>query len=171
MNVKHSLALIVIAALIPMFAATAVAVPSGAVVAPADNATVEVLESNSDFVNHIHVWGPHADLEVTDDETGETRSLTTKAGKEIKLEIRSTLGGVEQGIWRSGPAERNPDGAVHAIVTANLDGSCLLVEFEDTEASGWADDPDEPNYVDAVFWVYPDSLDFDTSQCPEPASV
>jgi hypothetical protein len=171
MSVEHSLALIVVAALIPTFAATALAVPEGAVVAPADNVTVEVLESNSDFVNHLHVWGPHMDLEVTDDETGQIRSLTTRAGKEIKFEIRSTLGGVEQGIWRSGPAERNPDGAVHAIVTSSPDESCLLVEFEDTDASVWADDPDEPNYVDAVLRIYPDSPDFDISQCPEPAGI
>ena len=146
---------------------TALAKPPGAVTAPADEVTVEILQSNSHFVNHIHLFGPAVDLGVTDDDTGAIREISTKAGSEIKFEIRPFDGDVlAAGPWRSGPGDRNPDGEVHAIVTANSDGSCLLVEFEDIDASGWGT-ADEPNYVDAIFWVYPTSPGFDTSSCPE----
>lgn len=148
----------------------ALAKPPGAVLAPADEVTLEILESSSDFVNHLYLWGPEIDLLVTDDDTGSLRTMSTKAGNEIKMEIRPFFGGSPiAGPWRSGPADRNPDGQVHALVTANSDGSCLLVEFEDTDAAGWDADPDEPNYVDAVMWLYPTTTPaFDTSDCPTP---
>ena len=156
---------------------TAVAKPPGAVIAPADSVTIEILESSSAFTNEIHLWGPGLDLEVTDNETGALVSLETKEGGEIKFEIRPTFDFDEDGAldpaggpWRSGPAERNPDGAIHALVTPNSDGSCSLVEFEDLDASTWPAFEDEPNYVDAVFWVYPDTTEgFDTSTCPAPS--
>jgi hypothetical protein len=146
---------------------TAWAQPPGAVIAPADDVTIEILQSNSAFVNHIHLFGPGVDLGVTDDDTGETRQISTRTGREIKFEIRPFHEGeLVAGPWRSGPGDRNSDGEVHARVTANSDGSCLLVEFEDTDGAGWADDPDEPNYVDAIFWVYPSTTPgFDTSSC------
>jgi hypothetical protein len=148
--------------------ATALAKPPGAVIAPADDVTIEILQSNSAFVNHIHLFGPGLNLGVTDDDTGATREISTTAGTEIKFEIRPFHGGVQMaGPWRSGPGDRNPDGEIHALVTANGDGSCVLVEFEDTDASGWDADPDEPNYVDAIFWVYPSTAGFDTTFCPE----
>jgi hypothetical protein len=149
-----------------LVASPAIAMPPGAVIAPADEVTIEILESNSEFVNQIHLFGPSFDLGVTDDDTGATRIISAKAGKEIKFEIRPFVDGeLVAGPWRSGPADRNSDGQIHAMVTANSDGSCLLVEFEDTDGSGWDADPEEPNYVDAIFWVYPSS-GFDTSLCP-----
>ncbi len=142
-------------ALVIVIASAASAMPPDAVTAPADRVTIEVMESNSDFVNRISLWGPSVDLGVTDDDTGATRTIGARAGREIKLQITpydptNTL--EVGGPWRSGPGGRNGDGRVHAQVTTV--GTCSLVEFEDVDASQWGT-VDEPNFVDAVLHIYP----------------
>lgn len=142
-------------ALVILIASAASATPPNAVVAPADSVTVEVLESNSDFVNRISLWGPSVDLAVTDDDIGATRSISTRAGREIKLQISPydpTNTVLVAGPWRSGPGGRNSDGQVHVQVSTV--GTCTLVEFEDLDASQWGT-ADEPNFVDAVIHIYP----------------
>jgi hypothetical protein len=128
--------------------------------------TLEVLESNSDFVNRISLWGPSVDLTVTDDDTGAIRTVSTRAGREIKLQITPydpTNTVRVGGPWRSGPGVRNSDGQVHARV--NTVGSCSLIEFEDVDAGQWGT-ADEPNFVDAVLLVYPAGTR--PATCPAP---
>lgn len=153
-------------AFVIVIASAASATPPNAVIAPADTVTIEVLESNSDFVNRISLWGPSFDLAVTDDDTGALRSISTGAGREIKLQIapydpsnRLSVAGP----WRSGPGDRNRDGRVHVRVTTVAD--CSLVEFEDLDATDWGPDA-EPNFVDAILHVYPTGPK--PANCPTP---
>ena len=142
-------------AVVIVIASAASAAPPNAVVAPSDTVTLEILESNSDFVNRISLWGPSIDLSATDDDTGSVRTVSTRAGREIKLQITPydpTNTVQVGGPWRSGPGARNIDGQVHTRVTT--EGRCSLVEFEDLDASQWGV-ADEPNFVDAVLLVYP----------------
>jgi hypothetical protein len=154
------------AAVVIVIASAASATPPNAVTAPADSVTIEILESNSDFVNRISLWGPPRDLTVTDDDTGAIRTISTRTGREIKLQITpydATNTFVVGGPWRSGPDARNIDGRVHARVTTV--GTCSLVEFEDLNASQWGA-ADEPNFVDAVLHVYPSGPK--PASCPAP---
>jgi hypothetical protein len=153
-------------ALMIIIASAASATPPNAVIAPADGVTIEILESNSDFVNRISLWGPSVDLMLTDDDTGAMRTIRARAGREIKLQIApydSTNTFAVGGPWRSGPGDRNGDGQVHARVTTA--GTCSLVEFEDLDASDWGA-VDEPNFVDAILHIYPTGPK--PSSCPMP---
>jgi hypothetical protein len=153
-------------ALVIVIASAASATPTDAVIAPADTVTIEVLESNSDFVNRLSLWGPSVDLAVTDDDTGAVRTVSSRAGREIKLQITPydpTNTVQVGGPWRSGPGARNSDGQVHARVTTV--GDCSLVEFEDLDAADWAA-ADEPNFVDAVLHIYPSGPK--PATCPAP---
>lgn len=117
---------------------------------------LEVMESNSDFINHIYlVEGSSSTFLATDDDTGTIVSLPpTRPGKELIFEIRvfDPDGNPIGDVWQSGSASRNADGAVHAIVQ-RCPGNQYVVNFEDIPASGWTA-PDEPNYVDAIFRLF-----------------
>lgn len=127
---------------------------SGMVRATAANMEVEILESNSDFINYIYLVSPGPDLLIgADDDTGTTVALpTVMPNQELIFEIRVFDGAVDTGMrWQTGPPARNPDLRRHALVEYRADGS-ILVSFEDLDASGWGV-ADEPNFVDAVFEV------------------
>lgn len=117
---------------------------------------LEVLESNSDFINHIYlVYGSTSTFLATDDDTGTVVNLPpTKPGKELIFEIRvhDPDGNPTGEVWQSGPGSRNVDGAVHALVD-RCNRNQYIVRFEDIHSSGWGTG-DEPNYVDAVFRLY-----------------
>jgi hypothetical protein len=42
--------------------------------------TVEILQSDSSFMHHLRLWRPEVDLDVTDDDVGSTRDVTTHRG-------------------------------------------------------------------------------------------
>lgn len=117
---------------------------------------VEILESNSDFFNHIYLVSPVEMFIAVDDKTGKIVPLPpVTPGTELIFEIRvhfpmdTPLGMA----WQSGPGTRNADGAVHALIE-KCPTRTYIVNFEDLDASGWGA-ADEPNYVDAVFAVRP----------------
>ena len=120
------------------------------------NYQLEVLDSNSDYINHIYlVQGSTATFLATDDDTGTIVNLPpTKPGEELVFEIRvhDPAGNPLGDVWQSGDASRNADGAVHALVD-RCNRNRYTVRFEDISASGWSA-PDEPNYVDAVFKLF-----------------
>lgn len=120
------------------------------------NYQLEVLESSSDFVNHIYlIQGSTATFLATDDDTGTVISLPpTSPGSELIFEIRvfDPAGNFTGDVWQSGDASRNADGAVHALVD-RCNKNRYIVRFEDIPASGWGA-PDEPNYVDAIFRLF-----------------
>ena len=129
---------------------------NGKVKAPARFNEVEILESNSDFVNHIWLVSPGPDLFIAlDDDTGTIVALPeVKKGKELIFEIRvHAPDGTHLYTWKSGPPSRNPDHVKH-VSLANLPGYAIQVNFEDIPASEWGV-ADEPNYVDAIFVVRP----------------
>lgn len=117
---------------------------------------MEILESSSDFINHIYlIQGSTATFLATDDDTGTIVNLPpTKPGHELVFEIRvhDPAGNPIGDVWQSGDALRNADGAVHALVD-RCNRNRYVVRFEDIPASGWSA-PDEPNYVDAVFRLF-----------------
>jgi len=130
---------------------------SGKVKAPAPHLEVEILPSNSDFINHLYLVSPGPDLFIaTDDDTGIVVPLPpVRRNQELVFEIRvHDPDGNDTGVrWQTGPPSRNPDRAGHARVTYQADGS-IRVEFEDIDASGWGM-ADEPNFLDAIFVVSP----------------
>lgn len=117
---------------------------------------LEVLESNSDFINHIYLLqGSTSTFLATDDDTGTIVSLPpSKPGRELIFEIRvhDPDGNPIGDVWQSGPGSRNADGAVHAMVD-RCNRNQYIVRFEDLPASGWGA-ADEPNYVDAIFRLF-----------------
>jgi hypothetical protein len=131
---------------------------SGKVKAPAANLEVEILESNSDFVNYIYLVSPGPALLIgPDNATGTVVSLPgVTPGTELVFEIRvfEPDGVTDTGLrWRSGPPSRNADNERHVQLT-NTAGGGIMVAFEDIDGSGWGI-ADEPNFVDAVFEVRP----------------
>lgn len=129
---------------------------SGIVRAQAVNLEVEILQSHSDFVNHIYLVSPGPELFLgTDDDTGLITALPpVTPGTELVFEIQVFDGAVDTGDrWQSGPAGRNSDHAKHVELTA-LSSDQIQVNFEDLPADAWGV-ADEPNFVDAVFVVRP----------------
>ncbi len=131
---------------------------SGKVKAPAANLEVEILESNSDFVNYIYLVSPGSALLIGPDHaTGTIVSLPAVApGTELVFEIRvfEPDGVTDTGMrWRSGPPSRNSDNEKHVQLTAGASGG-IIVAFEDIDGSGWGV-ADEPNFIDAVIEVRP----------------
>lgn len=126
------------------------------VLATKRNYQLEVLESSSDFINHIYlIQGSTATFLATDDDTGTVINLPpTEPGQELVFEIRvhDPAGNPIGDVWQSGDSSRNADGAVHALVD-RCNRNRYIVRFEDIHASGWTA-PDEPNYVDAVFRLF-----------------
>jgi hypothetical protein len=108
---------------------------------------------------------------LTNNDSGATLQIETEQDEEIVLQIQPLpAGSPVAGPWKSGPTSRNPDGAVHALVTTIEGPHCLLVVFEDEDAADWGDHPDEPNYSDTLLWVYPTvSPPYDTAECPREA--
>jgi hypothetical protein len=130
--------------------------PPGIVKAPARFCEVEILESNSDFINHIYLVSPVEMFVATDDDWGTIVELPeVSPNDELIFEIRvHDPSNVPTGdVWQTGPASRNADGAVHAIIH-KCPRRVVKVNFEDIHADGWGVG-DEPNYVDAVFEVRP----------------
>lgn len=130
--------------------------PPGTVNALAPLNEVEILESNSDFINHIYLVSPIEMFIGTDDELEKIVALpAVMPHTELIFEIRvHAPDGTPLGVsWQTGPASRNTDGAVHAIIQ-RCPMRMQRVNFEDIDASAWGTD-DEPNYVDAVFVVRP----------------
>lgn len=130
--------------------------PPNYVLSTKRNYQMEVLESNSDFINHLYlVRGNTTTFLATDDDTGTIVNLpATRPGRELIFEIRvhDQDGNPIGDIWQSGPGSRNADGAVHALVE-RCSQNQYIVKFEDIPASGWSA-PDEPNYVDAIFRLF-----------------
>jgi len=129
---------------------------SGKVRATAANLEVEILESNSSFINHIYLVSPGPELFIgTDDDWGTVVALPAVApNTELIFEIRVFDGTVDTGMrWQSGPPARNVDHKFH-VVLGMLSGEEIQVNFEDIHGDGWGVE-DEPNYVDAVFVVRP----------------
>ncbi|HUF08857.1 MAG TPA: hypothetical protein VMO47_06020 [Rhodothermales bacterium] len=128
---------------------------SGKVKAPAADLEVEILESNSDFINHIYLVSPGPDLFIgTDDDWGTVVALpSVRRNEELIFEIRvHDPSNVDTGVrWQTGPPSRNSDHQFHAQVEYQTDGS-IKVSFEDVDASSWGVG-DEPNYLDAIFVV------------------
>jgi hypothetical protein len=128
---------------------------SGMVRAPAANVEVEILESNSDYVNHIYLVSPGSEIFIgTDEATGTIVALPpVSPGTELVFEIRVfEMDGTDTGFrWKSGPPGRNPDHVRHVQLTQPAPDQ-ILVSFEDLPASAW-DAPEEPNFVDAIFVV------------------
>jgi hypothetical protein len=92
---------------------------------------------------------------ATDDDWGTIVALPeVSPNDELVFEIRvHDPSDVPTGVvWQMGPASRNADGAIHALVE-KCPGHVYHVSFEDIDASGWGGD--EPNYVDALFTVRP----------------
>ena len=124
--------------------------------APATHNEIEILESNSDFVNEIRLVSPAVMSLGTDDDWGTIFLLPpVSQGTELIFEITPTLMGspTGDGPWQTGPGSRNPDGKKHAVVNKLPDKSSI-VNFEDIDASGWGT-ADEPNFLDAIFHVRP----------------
>ena len=131
---------------------------SGKVRAPAANLEVEILESNSDFVNYIYLVSPGAEVFIGSDEaTGTVVTLpTVLQNEELIFEIRvfEPDGVTDTGMrWRSGPPARNADHKQHVQLSAPA-ADQIQVNFEDIHGDGWGV-ADEPNYVDAIFMVRP----------------
>jgi hypothetical protein len=129
--------------------------PRGIVKAPARLCEVEILESNSDLINHIWLVSPAEMFIGTDDDWGSVVALPeVSPNDELIFEIRvHDPSDVATGdSWQTGPASRNADGAIHALVD-KCPGRVYHVSFEDIAAGGWGGD--EPNYIDAVFVVRP----------------
>ena len=129
---------------------------NGKVRAPAANLEVEILQSNSYFINHIYLVSPGPELYLgSDDDTGLMTALPpVMMGTELVFEIRVFDGTVDTGYrWQTGPAGRNADHAQHVVLNA-LSSDQIQVNFEDIPADGWGV-ADEPNFVDAVFVVRP----------------
>lgn len=139
------------------------------IIAPAAELTVEVVKPDSDYTNEIRLTSPSEDPVITNYDIGETVEIEASAGQEIVLEIQPLLDGAPiAGPWQSGSASRNSDGEVHALVTTFEDSPCLLVSFEDEDAQDWDDHPEEPDFSDALVWIYPTtSPPYDTSNCPD----
>ena len=128
----------------------------GMVRAPAEYLDVEILESDSDYENHIYLILPSEEFYIaSDDDLGKVVSLPKVViGQELIFEIRVHDEGRDTGVrWRSGPSSRNSDNWPHALVTDNDDGS-IVVAFEDVDAADCAA-AYEPNYSDAVFSLRP----------------
>lgn len=131
---------------------------SGKVHAPATHLEVEILESNSDFVNYIYLVSPGPDLLIgSDDATGTVVSLpVVRRNQELVFEIRvfEPDGVTDTGMrWQSGPPSRNVDHKRHVELSAPAPQQ-VQVNFEDIDGSGWGLG-DEPNFVDAIFVVRP----------------
>lgn len=141
--------------------------------AQSDEVTIEVLESDSERGNNIDVSSLSENLDLTNEDIGQTAALETQPGNELVIEIQPMLdGSPAEGPWRSGAGSRNSDGKVHALVTSFETEECLLVSFEDQAASEWEEHPDEPDFNDVVLWIYPaTSSGYDTSRCPDLSSV
>ena len=126
--------------------------PPNKVLATFSEYEMEILESNSDFINDIYIiQGGTATYLANDDELGKIVCLpTVKRGQEIIFEIRvnDPDGNPIGDIWQSGPGSRNADGSIHAIIQ-RCPGNEFKVSFEDIPSSGWVGD--EPNYIDAIF--------------------
>ncbi len=128
----------------------------GIVRATAEDLDVEILKSDSEYVNHIYLITPREEFYIgSDDEFGKFVSLPrVEIGEELIFEIRVHDSGRDTGVrWRSGPPSRNSDNWPHALVAVNDDGS-MTVAFEDVDAADWAA-AYEPNYSDAVFRLTP----------------
>jgi hypothetical protein len=143
---------------LPVLAGSSLA--SGKVNAPAANLEVEILESNSDFVNYIYLVSPGPDLLIGSDEaTGTIVPLpTVSPNQELIFEIRvfESDGVTDTGLrWQSGPPARNADHERHVQLSAPATDQ-IQVNFEDIHGDGWGI-ADEPNYVDAIFIVRPAS--------------
>jgi hypothetical protein len=133
---------------------------SGKIKAPAANLEVEILESNSDFVNYIYLVSPGPDLLIGSDEaTGTVVTLpTVSPNQELIFEIRvfESDGVTDTGLrWQSGPPSRNADHERHVQLSQPA-ANQIQVNFEDIHSDGWGI-ADEPNYVDAIFIVRPAS--------------
>lgn len=131
---------------------------NGKVKAPAKFNEVVILDSNSDFENHIYLVSPGPDLfiGIDDDILAPPVALPeVKKGKELIFEIRvhDPNDGTLLYTWKSGPPSRNPDHRRH-VSLSNLPGNAIQVNFEDIPASDWGV-ADEPNFVDAIFVVRP----------------
>jgi hypothetical protein len=136
--------------------ATSLVSPTARVRALAWNLEVEILPSNSDFVNHIWLVSPHEVFVGTDDELGRVTALPPIwPFQELIFEIRvHDPAGLDTGVrWQTGPGRRNADGQQHAMVEY-MPRRVIQVNFEDIAADGWGQ-ADEPNFVDAVFAVRP----------------
>ena len=151
------LALVIALTLIlpPLTEAAPGGLASGKVRAPAANVEVEILESSSDYVNHIYLVSPGPEIFIgTDDDTGAVVALPpVSPGIELVFEIRVfETDGTDTGLrWQSGPPGRNDDHSWHVQLAQPAAGE-ILVSFEDLPASAWGV-PNEPNYVDAIFVV------------------
>ena len=131
---------------------------SGKVRAPAENLEVEILESNSDFVNYIYLVSPGPEVFIgSDDAWGTVVSLpAVSPGTELIFEIRvfEPDGITDTGLrWRTGPPARNADRKLHATLSSPAVNR-IQVNFEDIHGDGWGVG-DEPNYIDAIFVVRP----------------
>ncbi len=132
---------------------------SGKVRALARHLEVEILASNSDFINEIYLVWPRLGREFyigPDEATGTVVALPpVRRNSELIFEIRVfEPDGKDTGLrWRTGPPSRNADRQRHAQVTY-LPGREVHVDFEDLHADGWGA-ADEPNFVDALFVVRP----------------
>lgn len=131
---------------------------SGKVRAPAANLEIEILESNSDFVNYIYLVSPGPEVFIgSDDSTGTVVTLpTVLPNEELIFEIRvfESDGVTDTGMrWRSGPPARNADHKQHVQLSTPA-ADQIQVNFEDIHGNGWGV-ADEPNYVDAIFIVRP----------------
>lgn len=131
---------------------------SARVRAPAPRSEIEILESNSDYVNHLYLVSPGPETFLgTDDEWGRVVALPrVRWLEELVFEIRPfdpVSGSFTGDRWRTGPGARNADGEQHARVDWQP-GQGIFVMMEDLPAAGWGE-ADEPNFVDAVFVVRP----------------
>ena len=130
---------------------------SGKVRAPAANLEVEILESNSYFVNYIYLVSPGPEVFIgSDDATGTVVTLPpVMPNEELIFEIRVfEPDGTDTGTrWQSGPPARNTDHKQHVQLSAPA-ADQIQVNFEDIHGDGWGV-ADEPNFVDAVFVVRP----------------
>jgi hypothetical protein len=107
---------------------------------------VEILEAESAYTSEIRLVSPRPMVIGTDDQTGLVARLGRVASA-VELVFAITVLDTGETFF-TGPAERNPDDAIHAVATTNGDGSFdVRVGFEDLSGDSDGD------FNDVVFRV------------------
>ena len=118
----------------------------GRIFGTGEKVKVKVLESESDFTSEIWLFAPNRKLIATDEDAGVVASIGRIAPA---VELVFGIKVLDTGdTFYTGPAERNPDGRAHALVSDNGDGSYnVKVGFEDLP------DESDDDFNDVLFKV------------------
>ena len=110
----------------------------GRIFGTGEKVKVKVLESESDFTSEVWLFAPSRKLIGTDEDEGAVARIGRVAPA---VELVFGIKVLDTGdTFYTGPADRNPDGRAHALVSDNGDGSYdVQVGFEDLPGEGDGD--------------------------------